>query len=181
MGRLTTDSTLVETEVDRIIDSLLTAGPAAPAYSPLLGEGFAIDATSHLVNVTRTFCEVDSYRAMAKALFTLARSVLPRTLEKPMAEVMTLLARFAKGEIDQPNPVHFTRLSTPAAQRHRLSASFGATGFGFEVVLFDALSWHFEGHGIARTGGRVTLPDFRWCAVDEASAPDAVIVRLPTR
>ena len=166
---------IIDREIDRMIDALFLGGPAIPAYSPLLGEGFALDSTSHVVQITRTYHPLDTFRAMAKSLYTVLKNVLPRTLERPMAESLVHLRAFAKGEIDTPNPVHFQRLRRKPARRHRLCIDFGTEGFCFEAVLYEALSWRIQGAGIAGNGQRARIPEFHWQAVDDVTIPDVVI------
>lgn len=169
------DPTLVESEVDRIVDSVFNERPGASSYSPLLGEGFAIDVTSHQVNVSRTFNELETYEAVAKILFTLARSVLPCSMERPMAEVLAHVKRFALAETHDPNPIHFEQLTRPAARRHRLAVRLGRDGFCFEVILFDILRWWIQGNGVNRSGGAVGMPAYVWEAVDDRFAPDVTV------
>lgn len=167
---------LVDREIDRMIDALFNRGPAAPVYSPLLGEGFALDSTTRALQISRTYHELDTFRAMAKSLYTVLKSVLPPMIERLMADSLVDLATFAKGETEAPNLIHHHRLSRKPTRCHRIRVEFGRNGLCFEVALYDVLAWRIQGKGRAANGRRVRLPEFTWAAVDDRFAPDVVVL-----
>ena len=92
-----------------------------------------------------------------------------------MADSLVDLERFAKAAIGARNPIHFRRLRRKPARRHRLRVDFGATGFCFEVILFEVVAWQVQGQGVGGNGQLVPLPNFHWEAIDDAAASDVVI------
>ena len=120
-------------------------GPTMPSICPTLC-------------VSHHFHRLDTSRAMAKTLFTLLKSVIPRSLECPMTESLAHLARFAKGEVAAPDPILFRRLSRKPVRRHHLRVEFGPKGFCFEVVLYNALAWRMQGRALPQTVSQSRCP-----------------------
>jgi hypothetical protein len=169
------DPTLIKAEVDRLIESVCAAGLEGSASSSLLGEGLACTETSGAVIASRSFNAFETDRAVAKILFTLAKCVLPQTMERPMAKVFDHLKGFALAETANHGPIHFEILNRSATRRHRLEVNQGEDGFRLEIVLFDVLRWWISGNGVSRSGDKIGLPAFRWKALDDQSGADVTV------
>lgn len=165
----------IDREVDRIVDSLAGFPPGTKVSSALLSDGFASDMTSSVVAFTRTYNEVDTDRAMAKSLFTILKSVLPRRLEAPMANALGQVKRFALGH-DDGNFIHFARVpERQPRKQHQIRICTGPSGFNYTVILFDVLAWSISGNGESKNGRTTEMPDFVWEATDDLNEPDVVI------
>ncbi len=159
-------SALVDAEVEKLFTDLQANKGTRPVYSAVIGEGLAPTLTDATVGMTITFHPVDTMRAIAKSLFTIGKNVVPRRLERAVAESLAEIAKFAQSRPDAQPVVHSERRAGTASRAHSLAVRVQGSVFSVEAVLFGVQRWWVEST-ILCNGSPARLPQFLWESVDD--------------
>jgi hypothetical protein len=172
--------TLPADAIEREVEELAArarADPRTPHYNAIIGEGLQLTSAPNHIEVTQEFDPRDYLRAMAKSLFTVARSVLPQRHQAACSELLTALRDYALRTPGAPVYVHDEILTCSAGPSHRINLTCRDDVVRLEVTLFEKVRAHAQCEFRASNPHARLLPDFQWSAIENFAAPDTMIRR----